>query len=52
MSSLVAFHCRGPFATGHSFYWIGALMDEMDNLGIAENTIVVIMGDNGHLTKH
>ena len=32
--------------------WIGELMTEMDNLGIAENTLVVIMGDNGHFTKY
>jgi arylsulfatase len=32
--------------------WIGELMDEMDKLGIANNTIVVVMGDNGHFTKY
>ena len=32
--------------------WIGELMDEMDALGIAENTIVLLMGDNGHFTKY
>ncbi len=32
--------------------WIGELMTEMDNLGIAENTLVIIMGDNGHFTKY
>jgi len=32
--------------------WIGDLMGEMENLGIADNTIVVIMGDNGHFTKY
>ena len=32
--------------------WIGELMAEMDTLGIAENTLVVIMGDNGHFTKY
>jgi arylsulfatase len=32
--------------------WIGEILDEMDKLGIAENTIVVIMGDNGHFTKY
>jgi arylsulfatase A-like enzyme len=32
--------------------WIGDLMDEMDTLGIADNTLVVIMGDNGHFTKY
>jgi arylsulfatase len=32
--------------------WIGEILDEMDKLGIAENTVVVIMGDNGHFTKY
>jgi arylsulfatase len=32
--------------------WFGELMTEMDELGIADNTIVVIMGDNGHFTKY
>jgi len=32
--------------------WVGEILDEMDKLGIAENTIVVIMGDNGHFTKY
>ena len=32
--------------------WIGELMDEMDKLGIADNTIVIVMGDNGHFTKY
>ena len=32
--------------------WIGELMSEMDKLGIADNTLVVIMGDNGHFTKY
>jgi arylsulfatase A-like enzyme len=32
--------------------WIGEIMTEMDELGIANNTIVVIMGDNGHFTKY
>jgi len=32
--------------------WIGELMTEMDKLGIADNTLVVIMGDNGHFTKY
>ena len=32
--------------------WIGDLMAEMDSLGIAENTIVIVMGDNGHFTKY
>lgn len=32
--------------------WIGDILKEMDNLGIADNTIVVVMGDNGHFTKY
>jgi arylsulfatase len=32
--------------------WIGELMDEMDKLGIADNTLVIVMGDNGHFTKY
>ena len=32
--------------------WIGDLMREMDELGITDNTLVVIMGDNGHFTKY
>jgi arylsulfatase len=32
--------------------WIGELMVEMDELGIADNTLVIIMGDNGHFTKY
>ena len=32
--------------------WIGDLMAEMETLGVADNTIVIIMGDNGHFTKY
>jgi arylsulfatase len=32
--------------------WIGEILDEMETLGIADNTLVVIMGDNGHFTKY
>jgi arylsulfatase len=32
--------------------WIGELMAEMEELGIAENTLVIVMGDNGHFTKY
>jgi arylsulfatase len=32
--------------------WVGELMAEMDKLDIADNTLVVIMGDNGHFTKY
>ena len=27
--------------------WVGEIIDEVDRLGIAENTIIVVMGDNG-----
>ena len=32
--------------------WFGEIFDEMDKLGIVDNTIVVLMGDNGHFTKY
>lgn len=32
--------------------WVGDIMDEMEKLGIADNTIVIAMGDNGHFTKY
>ena len=32
--------------------WIGILMDRLDELGIAENTLVVFMGDNGPMTHN
>ncbi len=32
--------------------WLGELFDEMESLGVADNTIVVLMGDNGHFTKY
>ena len=32
--------------------WIGEILDEMEKLGVADNTFVVIMGDNGHFTKY
>jgi arylsulfatase len=32
--------------------WIGDILDEMENVGVADNTIVLIMGDNGHFTKY
>ncbi len=32
--------------------WFGELFGEMDALGIADSTIVVLMGDNGHFTKY
>jgi arylsulfatase A-like enzyme len=32
--------------------WIGELMAEMDDLGLTDNTLVIVMGDNGHFTKY
>jgi arylsulfatase len=32
--------------------WIGELFDEMETLGVDDNTIVIVMGDNGHFTKY
>jgi arylsulfatase len=32
--------------------WIGEILAEVDELGIADNTLVVVMGDNGHFTKY
>jgi len=32
--------------------WIGEILTEVDKLGIADNTLVVVMGDNGHFTKY
>jgi arylsulfatase len=32
--------------------WIGQIIDEVDRLGIAENTIIVAMGDNGTMTQY
>ena len=32
--------------------WIGEILTEMDKLGVADNTIVIVMGDNGHFTKY
>ena len=32
--------------------WIGQILGEMETLGVADNTLVVIMGDNGHFTKY
>ena len=31
---------------------LGDLMDELDRLGIAENTIILFMSDNGGLSAH
>jgi arylsulfatase len=32
--------------------YIGEILNEMDKLGVADTTVVVIMGDNGHFTKY
>jgi len=32
--------------------WVGDIMAEMETLGVADNTIIVLMGDNGHFTKY
>jgi arylsulfatase len=32
--------------------WIGQIVDEVDRLGIAENTVIVVMGDNGTMTQY
>jgi len=32
--------------------WIGEILDEVDKLGLSKNTVVVVMGDNGHFTKY
>jgi arylsulfatase len=32
--------------------WIGEILDKIDDLGIAENTIVVVMGDNGPFMQY
>ena len=32
--------------------WIGTILSEMEQLGVADNTVVIIMGDNGHFTKY
>ena len=32
--------------------WLGDLFAEIEKQGLADNTIVVVMGDNGHFTKY
>jgi arylsulfatase len=32
--------------------WVGQIVDEVDKLGIAENTIIVVMGDNGPFLQY
>ncbi|MGI9537545.1 MAG: sulfatase-like hydrolase/transferase [Desulfocapsaceae bacterium] len=32
--------------------WIGEVLEEVETLGIADDTVIIIMGDNGHFTKY
>ena len=32
--------------------WIGEILEEIDNLGIADNTLVIVMGDNGPFMQY
>jgi arylsulfatase A-like enzyme len=32
--------------------WIGEILDEIDRLGIADNTVVMVMGDNGPFMQY
>ena len=32
--------------------WVGEILAEVDKLGIADNTVIMLMGDNGHFTKY
>ena len=32
--------------------WIGDILAEMEKLGVADNTLLLVMGDNGHFTKY
>ena len=32
--------------------YFGELMAELESLGVADNTVVIVMGDNGHFTKY
>jgi arylsulfatase len=32
--------------------WVGEIIDEVDRLGIAENTLIVVMGDNGPFMEY
>lgn len=32
--------------------WVGQILDEIDKLGLAENTIVLVMGDNGPFMQY
>ena len=32
--------------------WVGEIIDEVDSLGIADNTIIILMGDNGPFMQY
>lgn len=32
--------------------WVGQILDEVEKLGIAENTVIVVMGDNGPFMQY
>jgi arylsulfatase len=32
--------------------WVGDIVNEVDKLGIAQNTVIVVMGDNGPFTQY
>jgi arylsulfatase len=32
--------------------WVGEILDEIEKLGIAENTVVIVMGDNGPFMQY
>jgi len=32
--------------------WVGRLIDEVDELGISENTVIIVMGDNGPFMQY
>ena len=44
----------GPIAEGIAKVdtWIGEILDKIDSLGIADNTIVIVMGDNGPFMQY
>ncbi|WP_425046205.1 sulfatase-like hydrolase/transferase [Primorskyibacter sp. S87] len=32
--------------------WLGSFFEKMEEVGVADNTVVILMGDNGHFTKY
>ncbi|PSL12475.1 sulfatase-like hydrolase/transferase [Shimia abyssi] len=44
----------GPMAESIAMVdgWIGEILDKIDQVGIAENTIVIVMGDNGPFMQY